>query len=812
MLQTQNINIQEENEFKKFSELFLKNYKIFILSIIIAIGLAFLKNRYSIPIYKISASILIKENKNQQGSSADVNDFLNSNLLGKNQNFQNELWVIKSSPVIEQTIRNLDLSINYYSKKGFQYFDAYEDVPFKILFMQNHPQPVNVRMKLSFLNDSNFLLTAESKVANFFNFETDQITYQKDNWNFLKMGKFGELLETNDLAFVIQTDSSKKVIKKGQSFEFEFNTNTSSSNGIKGSLDFNVVDKMATVIEIGMKSESLKKGIAIVNELMNVYSNQNLERKNHIASITIDYIEKQLSEISDSLSRTEDNLQIFRSSNQLLNYSEQATGISAQYMNLQNQLAELVTRKRYYDYVADYLSKNSNFSDMIVPASIGIQDPMLNNLMTELIAAQAQRANLIENNQERNPLVQKLGIQIENVKKTISDNISAVVKTTGMSIDEMNKRIAKTKAEISRLPVTQRQLGNIERKYRLNDAIYNYMLEKRAEAKITKASNLPDDLIIEPAKMVGSSPISPNKRMNYLIALLLGLALPFSYIIIKSELNNKIEGQDEIERLTSDPVLGKIIHNRYKTSNVMFEFPKSNIAESFRALRTNLDFYVRGGHKKVIMVTSSLEHEGKTFVALNLAMSYAQLGRKTILVDFDLRKPTTYFKEKEDSQEGLSSYMINKIKLTDIICKSPHEKLDYILSGILPPNPVELMALEETEKLLTRLKDDYDIIVLDTTPLGQVTDAYLLVDHAELKIMVVRQNVTLKNVFSLIMKDLHLKKVGNICIVLNDNRVYNDQYGYGYGYNQEAKRKKKKRRMGEYYSSGINKSLVTGNK
>ncbi len=296
--------------------------------------------------------------------------------------------------------------------------------------------------------------------------------------------------------------------------------------------------------------------------------------------------------------------------------------------------------------------------------------------------------------------------------------------------------------------------------------------------------------------------------MNYLIAMFLGLALPFGFLVTKSALNNKIEIQDDIEKLTKEPVLGKILHNHHKTNNVMFEFPKSNVAESFRALRTNLDFYVRGGHKKVIMVTSCLEREGKTFVALNLAMSYAQLGRRTILVDFDLRKTESYFGEKEESKDGLSSYMINKANLEDIIKKSPHEKLDYIHSGILPPNPVELIALDKTEILLNKLKEEYDIIVLDTTPLAQVTDAYLLVDHAELKIIIVRQNFTLKNVLSLIMKDLSQKKVGNVCIVLNDNKLYYDQYGYGYGYNNKGRsgkdRKKGKRRMAEYY-------LVKGN-
>jgi capsular exopolysaccharide synthesis family protein len=257
-------------------------------------------------------------------------------------------------------------------------------------------------------------------------------------------------------------------------------------------------------------------------------------------------------------------------------------------------------------------------------------------------------------------------------------------------------------------------------------------------------------------------------------------------------LNNKVETQDDIERLTVVPVLGKILHNKYKTANVMFEFPKSNIAESYRALRTNLDFYVRGGQKKVIMVTSSMEGEGKSFIALNIAMSYAQLGRKTILLDFDMRKPKIYFNEQAEAKEGLSSYLINSANLEDIIIKSPHENLDYILSGVLPPNPTELMALDITEKLIAQLKNDYDYIVMDTTPLAQVTDAYLLINHAEVKVMVARYNYTIKKVFSLVMKDLKQKNIDHVCIVLNDNRFNRDQYGYGYGYNKAENRKREK--------------------
>ncbi|HEX2968424.1 MAG TPA: polysaccharide biosynthesis tyrosine autokinase [Bacteroidales bacterium] len=783
-----NSGIGEDNDLKKVSDLFVRNKKLFIIFLVIAFGVAFLINRLSIPEYRISASILIKE-KNQQPAGGNVNEFLNSNLFFSNQNFQNELWVIKSTPVIEQTIRNLDLTVTYYYKSGLKYADGYGNMPFKVTFLPDHPQPLNVRFRITFISDNYFKIEADASDVTFYNFSTEKVTHRKKTWILSTDAAFGELIKNDDAAFIVNPSNHGTAIKKFSPYAFDFRTVSTLGAYYRKNLEFRVVDRLATVIEISQLTGNIRKGIDLINEIMSVYSAQNLERKNHIASITINYIEKQLDEISDSLSQTEDNLQHFRASNQLLNVSEQASGISEQYLNLQNQLAELVTRKRYYDYVSEYLSKNDNFSNIIVPASLGIQDPLLGNLMAELIGAQSQLTNLVKNNQEKNPLVQRLNIQIDNIKKTISDNISAVSKTTSISIDEMDKRIRKVESEISRLPLTQRKLGIIERKYRLNDAIYNYMLEKRAEAKITKASNLPDNVIIEPAKLDGIYPVSPDRKLNYIIAVFMGLAFPLGFITLRSALNTRIESQEDIEAITKIPVLGRILHSFGKSNNVMFDFPGSDIAESFRALRTNLDFYVRGGHKKIIMVTSSVEREGKSFVARNLAMGYAQLGRKTILVDFDMRKHESYFGDKSENR-GLSSYLIEKSELSEIIKKSPNDKLDYICAGVIPPNPAELIALNRTKELLDQLKKVYDIIILDTTPLAQVTDAYLLVDHSELKIIVVRQNYTLKKVLSLISKDIQLKSINNVCVVLNDNRDHLDRYGYGYGYNRNGKERK----------------------
>ena len=775
---------QEEHGLKLILKLLIRNYKLFIGSLVVFIGLAYLANRFSIPIYEVSSSILIKDDSKQGGGN--MADYLNSNIFGKKQNFQNELLILKSAPVIEQTVRNLDLTVSYNRKVDFQWVDAYKEVPFRILFSANHIQPIGVRFNIKINKDGSFYIKGKSDKVSFCDFSKDQIINKKEDWSFQCKGKFGKLIQSQDLSFIVEFDTMHRVFEKEVQYSFNFETIPSLVDVYLNQIEFNIPDKSAEVIQMKLKTASPAKGIAILNELINVYSKQNLDRKNHIASISIDYIEEQLSEISDSLSNTEDNLQNFRSSNQLLDVSQQVRNISQQYMDLQNQSAILVTQKKYYDYVVGLIYKNDDLSNMTIPASIGISDPLLNDLMSNLIKAQAQRSNLITNKQEKNPLVTKLDIQIENLKKTISENISTLRQTNDISIAEMNKRIGQTSSQINALPGTQRKLGGIERKYRLNDAIYNYLLEKQAEAQITKASNLPDNIVLEPAKQLGAAPVSPNSMRIYLVFFALGLGLPFGFLMIKNAVNDKITTDESIDRLTDAPILGKILHNKYKkTNNVLFEYPKSTIAESYRSLRTNLNYYFKGGHKATIMVTSCIQGEGKSFNALNIAMSYALLGRKTILLDFDFRKPTNYFNHTEVPITGLTSYLVKQSKLDDIISKSPNEQLDYIYSGSIPSNPVELIALDETENLINILKEKYDCIVLDTPPIAQVTDGFLLMKFADIKIVIVKYNYSKKSILKIVMKSLVQKGINNVCIVLNDNKIYDEQYGYGYGYNKK---------------------------
>jgi capsular exopolysaccharide synthesis family protein len=786
------LNNIEESDLKLFVQYITRSYKLFIISIVVALGLAYLVNSFVIPKYKISSSLLITEENGSNNSN--VNEFLNSNLFGINKNIQNELWLLKSAPIIDQTIKNLNLSVNYYKKKGLlqQDVDVYGNVPFQVLLVPNHVQPVGVSFDITIQDNNNFKLVAKGKNVSLIDINTGDVESVKKKWDLQRKDRFGKMIESPDFAFVVILKPDAKLdLKHANKFSFSFKDAVSLVGDIQKQLEYTVVDRMATVIEITYKSTSIKKGKDIVNAVMNAYSQQNLDQKNHIADVTIDYIEKQLDEISDSLNITEEHLQHFLSSKHIVNVTEQGNSITTQYMDLQNQLAELMTRKRYYNYVADYLANNEDFSNMIVPASMGIPDQLLNNLMSDLISAQTEKSNLVQSDQEFNPLVQKLAVKIENIKATISNNISAVRKTLDISVDEMNKRIRQIEANISRLPMTQRQLGGIERKYKLNDAIYNYLLEKRAEAKITLASNIPNNIIIEPARMVGSHPVSPNKQLNYTIALLLGLVIPLGYLALKNTLNNKVDSQDTIESLTSAPVFGKIIHNRKKSPNGLYATPSSLVTESFRALRTNIEYQFRDIPSKVIMITSSIEGEGKSFTALNLAVSYAQLGCRTVLINFDLRKSSSYFNHEENNHKGIYSWYADGVGLDDIIQHSPCENLDYIQSGELAPDPAKLISLNNTESLMNQLKSRYNCIILDTSPFAQVSDAYLLMDYADVKIVVARYNYSIKKVFAFVMKDLKQKNIRNVGIVMNDNCVYSDQYGYGYGYNrQNVKRTK----------------------
>jgi tyrosine-protein kinase Etk/Wzc len=565
----------------KIIQLLFRNIWIIIPSIIVALGIAFVYNRFAIPTYKVSATLLFHDNSGNNRYSGESR-YMNSELLARNQNIRNELEIIKSFPNIEQTVRNLDLEVSYFEFKNYKYYNAYKESPFKVFIFKEHPQLVGPVFDIILNTDGSYSLSVQKQEGMVYNYSTSQKIAERKDLELNLKGNLGEIIKTNDFKFLITVnDNDSLLLQDNRLYAFKLSTNEQIAGQIGNSLEFNIPDELATIIEISMEVNSVQLGQDIINELIQVYSQSNLDKKNHLANMTLEYINEQLDEVSASLNLTENNLQRFMSQNKLMNVDEQSTRLAQQRLDLQNQLAELMTQKRYYDYIKEYNTDNSDETQIVPPSAMGVQDPLLNNLILELSAAQAQKANLIKNNQERNPIVNRLDIQIRNLKNTVAENIAAAARSNEISINEMENRITQIESEISRLPRTQMQMGGIQRNFNLNNSIYNYLLEKQAEAKITKASNLPDNIVIEPAHLASLYPVSPNKMMNYIIALFLGFVIPFSFLLIKHGFKTTISTQEDIETLQMHPCWGKFIIS-VTEKKVTFLLPRQMIEQPKR--------------------------------------------------------------------------------------------------------------------------------------------------------------------------------------------------------------------------------------
>jgi capsular exopolysaccharide synthesis family protein len=334
----------------------------------------------------------------------------------------------------------------------------------------------------------------------------------------------------------------------------------------------------------------------------------------------------------------------------------------------------------------------------------------------------------------------------------------------------------------------------MERQFKLNDAIYTFLLQKRAEAQIARASNAPDYEIVDEALSFRAGMISPRKNLNFIIAVFLGLFFPIAFILVRDFLNTRITDIKDVEYITSFPVIGQVLHNKFKGIAVILDNPKSPLADSFRAIRTNIRFFSKGTDQMVILITSSQSGEGKSFCSVNLASVYALLGKKTLLLGFDLRRPALYKDFNLNNELGITSYLINAAEIDEIIQPTEIKNLDLISAGPVPPNPVELIASERTKQFFEEIRERYNYIIIDSAPVGAITDSFELFNFSDINIFTVRHNNTKKDSLKVNLKNIALKKISNVAILINDVKLMKNSYGYAYQSN--------------YYSNGAEKSFL----
>ncbi len=658
--------------------------------------------------------------------------------------------------------------------------------PFKVEVDSSHLQLTGVNFKITPLNNEEFTLSIS---------RSNEYPYNISNKNLEKSlisdidieenHTFNSLIETEFYSFKIHKTNHfnlEQIIENEKYFSFKLHQTDKLANKLIQNVIINPVNKETSILKLNIRERTPSKNIHILNKITEIYIRSGLDEKNIMAINTIHFIDEQLTIIKDSLSGIERELELFKSLHPDLEIVDKEYGTYFQKQKLDNSLSEQSVNIKYYKSLLSYLKNDKNTNSIVSPTSMGISNPELNNLINQLLQLYAKKGELQLTTTDKNPTYIAILSQINHTKKTIIENVSNLISSASIYELDLIDRITTFDKKINKLPEAEKDYLILRRKYEYNEQTSVYLQQKRYEVSLAKAGTESDHKVIDFARLDSEEPISPRKSLANFIALIFGLLVPITFITLRDFFSDTIRSKSDLLNSTNIPILGLIGHSDNATSLVVSNASKSIIAESFRALRTNIQYLAADKEKKIITVTSSIGGEGKTFTTMNLAAIIALSGHKTILIGGDLRKPKLHEDFKVDTSKGLSSYLINKSELAEVIEKTEIDSLDVIASGPTPPNPAELLDSKKMKDLIMELNKTYDYVIIDTPPIGLVTDGVILMQHADVNLYIVRHNYSKKSALNVINNLYHQKQVENVHIIINDFKHTSSGYGYGYGY------------------------------
>jgi capsular exopolysaccharide synthesis family protein len=630
------------------------------------------------------------------------------------------------------------------------------------------------------LNDNQVEISARGKDIVTYSFQTKTEIERLEKLSIEETVPLGEEITSHYYRFkIVPNENFSFDDIAGKSYYFTINNLGAMANFYKEELNLSLYNEQSTVAIVDLLVNNTPKGIQFLNSLTQEYIKQNLSKKNQMAEATIDYINNQLDMISDSLSIAEEKLQEFRTRYQVHNLDTKAEQIFAQLQILQSEKATLTVKQRYYESIKERFDSNEEVSDLIAPSSMGIDDPLLGNLVAEFAELNSQKVTLIDNSQERSPYLKSLEIKIANLRNTIYENIKYNLNTNEFTLENLNSRISRLNNELSSMPATERQLMGIQREFNLQDEVYNFLLQRRAEAQIAKASNFPTVEVVEPPRRIGRTAVLPKKKANYLLGIIIGLLIPLSILLLRILIRNVVSSYDEVVSVSKLPRIGNVVHQKdLKDKHIIFNEPDAPISESFRKVIANMRYLKVNPKQLTILVTSSIAGEGKSFIAYNLASAFAMQKRKTILLSFDMRKPDFYEDLGFQMEEGMSTVVSSRTDVDKATVNTSNPFLTIIPPGPTPPNPSELIASAETAKLINQLKTSNEVVIIDTPPAGLLADASYLMDLVNINLYVVRIGHTPRSIFRTTIQEMKSKDIENLCLLVNG--MPPDKKGYGY--------------------------------
>ncbi|MGC6470822.1 MAG: polysaccharide biosynthesis tyrosine autokinase [Flavobacteriales bacterium] len=753
---------------KRFFFVIRSNWSWFAVSLLFFLLAATIINRYSPRIYKNTVKLRLNT------SSSEANPFnyiLNNNQVNfDGSNYSDKIFTITSYPLVYKTVKDLNLNIEYFVQGNVKKTEAFSFIPIIFDVIGQH-KTFGKNYSVKIKNQNEFILNSESI----------------DN----KLFNFGEVIndENGSYRIILHQNIENRDLSSYPEILIQHSSPHYSTRSYINKIDVKKLSKDGSIIDIIIKGEDVSKEVLFLNKLCENYINYEIDSKNTASLNTIKFIDKQLTEIKDSLDIIEIQLQQFKKNNGVVELSVESEKFYSDINALKQNKSEQLVEKKYLDYLSEYLSKELVIEDIIVPISYGVSNQLLNDLISDLVELQLERNTLNPNGNLVNPVIFELDNKIEKLKVTLEDVIKNLQSKNELLLSDFNDRISDSQKLLSSLPSVERKLVNIKRHYDLSESVYLLLLTKRTEAGIIAAGNVSDASIVEPSISQSAILIAPNSSQNIVLAIILGLFTPLTVFTLLQVFYSKISNPSEVQQFSNIPYLGHVANNISGYDLIVNDRPKSMIAESFRNVKSNIEFILpKTKEGKVLLFTSSISGEGKTFCAKNLATLYALSGKKSIIIGADLRKPRLFLTFDEENTIGLSTFLSDTSSREEIIKKSNIKNLDYVASGPVPPNPSELLSKNKMKVFIDELKNEYDYVIIDTPPVFMVSDSLALMEIVDLNIYLVRQNYTRKELIKFINDYYDSGKLTNLSLLLNDTKSqsiygYNNYGYYNYAYN-----------------------------
>jgi capsular exopolysaccharide synthesis family protein len=758
-----------QKSYKEVVERIVKSWYLLVIFALLGMIAAIFYNRNSLPSYQVTTTLLYKSNTQSQQVFSDK-----PIAPGKRPSLENQVGIISSYSLVHKTLQNLKWTAFIAEKGIISNKDLFTGAPFEIApDTTAGSNLLDVQFTLTPVSETEYTVSADGE------YEKGGVKRQVQ---FTGQGKIGQPFKNNLFHFTVKKARNSDWTV-GQDYLVRLADLNMIALDYQKKLDIKLADRESDLIYVSMQSKNVERAVDFLNELVKVYVQFGIDEKNKQADNTISFIDNQIFGIKDSLQRAGNNLSGFRSATRAVDIGKESGIALERYQAISTQESSINTRLQYYTNLRQSLNDANGIKNLAPPSVVGVNDPALTGTILKLTDLTSQREVLSHTLQEGNPALESLDKEITFTRNALAKNIDNLLLSARLELNTLNQQKYSINSRLASLPKEEQSLIGIQGKFELNNQLYTYLLQKRAEAGIIKASNFSDIEVLDPASDDTAKPLGHNRLVNVAIGIVAGLTLIILYFLVHSQLDKRIYNMEQIYQSTYAKVFGLIYKNTLKTPLPVLLYPQSSITESFRSLRTNIHQYLtKHPGQKVISLNSCVVGEGKTFVTLNLATIFAKNSKRVLVIDTDLRKPKLHKLLGCTNEVGLSDYLKGSRRLQDVIRTTDNNDLFIISAGPSVPFPSEMITNGKLEILLQDVREQFDYVILKNAPAGIITDSRTIFPLADLNLFVVKMMASTADQLEYInglTKDFPSQKFG---IVINSvkNTLISKEKSFGY--------------------------------